>query len=68
MHGCVSRIGYLAHENSNGEIRGRSRNEDHSKRVVRNLEEKNVGTIRGESPKQGLTSAKDLIIELPEVR
>ena len=24
------------------------------------------GTIRGKSPKQGLTSAKDLTIELPE--
>ena len=27
---------------------------------------RNVGTIREESPKQGLTSAKDLPIELPE--
>ena len=36
-------------------------------RVVRNLEETNVGT-KGENPKPGLTSAKDLIIELFEGR
>ena len=29
---------------------------------------RNVATIRGESPKQGLTSAKDLPIELSEGR
>ena len=29
------------------------------------MEGRNVGTIGGESPKQGLTSAKDLPIELP---
>ena len=29
---------------------------------------KERGTIRGKSPKQGLTSAKDLPIELPEGR
>ena len=34
-------------------------------RVVTNLEERNVGT-KGKSPKQGLTSAKDLTIELFE--
>ena len=34
-------------------------------RVVRNLEERNVGT-KGKSPKQNLASAKDLTIELPE--
>ena len=28
------------------------------------MEGRNVGTIRGESPKQGLISAKDLHIEL----
>ena len=33
-------------------------------RVVRNLEERNVGT-KGKSPKQSLTSAKDLTTELP---
>ena len=34
------------------------------------MEGRNVGTMRGgrESPKQGLTSAKDLVIELPEGR
>ena len=32
------------------------------------MEGRNAGTIRGESPEQGLTSAKDLPIELPEGR
>ena len=32
------------------------------------MEGRNVGTIRGKSPKQDLTNAKDLIIELPEGR
>ena len=36
-------------------------------RVVRNLEERNVGT-KGESPKHDLTSAKDPTIELTEGR
>ena len=36
-------------------------------RVVRNLEERNVGTKR-KNVKQGLTSANDLTIELPEGR
>ena len=40
---------------------------NNSKRVVRIWEENNVGT-RGKSPEQGLTSAKDLTIELPEGR
>ena len=40
-------------------------NKSDSKRIVRNLEERNVGT-KGKSPKQGLTSAEDLTIELPE--
>ena len=30
------------------------------------MEGRNVGTIRGESPKQGLANAKDLTIELSE--
>ena len=34
-------------------------------RVVRNLEERNVGT-KGKSLKHGLINAKDLTIELPE--
>ena len=29
------------------------------------MEGKNVGTIRGEIPKQGLTNATDLTIEIP---
>ena len=32
------------------------------------MEGKNVGIIRGKSPKQGLTNAKDLPMELPEGR
>ena len=36
-------------------------------RVARNLEERNVGR-KGKSLKQGLISAKDLTIELPEGR
>ena len=32
------------------------------------MEGTNVGTIKGESSERGLTSAKDLIIELPEGR
>ena len=32
------------------------------------MEGRNVGTIRGKSPKQDLTSTNDLTIELPEGR
>ena len=32
------------------------------------MERENVGTIRGKSPEQDPTSAKDLTIELPEWR
>ena len=56
----------LAHGNSEGEARGRSRHKNNV-RVVRNLEERNVGTKR-KRPKQGQTSGKDLTIELPEGR
>ena len=31
------------------------------------MEGRNVGTIRGESPKQGLTRAQDRTTELPEL-
>ena len=41
---------------------------NNSKRVVKNIKERNVGTIMGKSPKQGQTRAKDLSIELPEGR
>ena len=47
-------------------IQHRNRHKNNA-RVVRNLEERNVGT-KGKSPKQGLTSANDLTIELPEER
>ena len=47
MHGeCVSHTGYLAHGNSEGEARGRSRYKYITNTVVRNMEERNVGTIR----------------------
>ena len=45
--GCVSHTRYLAHENSDGEAR--DEHKSNSKRVVRNLEEKNVGT-KGKVP------------------
>ena len=47
-----------------GEARGRNRQKNNA-RVVGNLEERNVG-MKGKSPKQDITSAKDLTIELPE--
>ena len=43
--------------------KGKNRHRNNSKIVVRNLEERNVGT-KENSPKQGLISGKDLIIEL----
>ena len=65
IHGCVSHRVYLAHGNSKGEGRGKSGHKN-SKRAVRNMEGRIVDTIGGESRKQGLISAKDLPIELPE--
>ena len=63
----VTRTGFLAHGNSKSEERGISRHKSNRKRVVRNLEERNVGT-KGKRAKQGLTSTKDKTIELPEGR
>ena len=63
---CVPHTVYLAQGNSKGESRGRNGHKNNA-RVVRNLEERNVGTKR-KCPKQDLTSAKDLTIELPEGR
>ena len=45
MHGEYIPTGYLEHGNSMGDARGRSRHKRNSNRVVRNQEEKNVGTI-----------------------
>ena len=56
-----------SHARGVNETRGRSRHENHSNRVVGNLEERNEGT-KGKSLKQGLTRAKDLPIELTEGR
>ena len=52
--------------NSEGEPRGRSTHQNHSKRAEENMEERNVENITGKSPEQGLTSAKDLATELTE--
>ena len=40
----------LRNGNSKDEIRGSSRQQNHSKRVVLNKDERNVGTIRGKIP------------------
>ena len=59
-------IPHIMHGNSKGEASVRNRYKNNSKRVVRNLEERNVG-MKGKSPKQGLTSTKDLATELPNI-
>ena len=56
---------YLAHGNSKGEEEEEI--DKNNERVVRNLEEKNVST-KGKSPKQDLTSAKDLTIERHRIK
>ena len=46
---CVSHYshtGYLAHANSKGEAR-RSRHQNNSYKVLRNMEERNMGTVIG---------------------
>ena len=58
MHGAYH-TGYLAHGNTEGKARGRSRHKNNNRREVRNVEESNVDT-KGNSSKQGLISAKDL--------
>ena len=57
----------LAHGSSKNETGERSRHKNNSKRAVRNLEKRNVGTKR-RRPRQGLKSAEDIIIELSEGR
>ena len=47
---CVSHTEYLVHGNSKGEARGRSRHKNNSKRVVTNMEERNVDTISRKFP------------------
>ena len=51
---------YLAYGNSKGEVTGRTKRRNNSKKVVRNLEKMNVSTNG-----KNLTSAKDKTIELP---
>ena len=41
---CVSHTGYLAHEKSESEAKVKSRHQNYSKQVVRNMEEKEIGT------------------------
>ena len=65
MHGCVPHTVYLAHGNSNGEGRGRSRHKSNRTQVRRNMKERNLGT-KGNNPKHDLI--EDLTIELPEGR
>ena len=64
MHGVCIPHSIPTHGNSKGEARRRGR-QKRSNIVVRNLEERNVGT-KGKCPKQGLISAKDLTVQLPE--
>ena len=59
--------GYLAHGSNKGVARGRSRHENTKKRVVRNMEERKVGT-KEEKPQTRPTIVKDLTIELSEER
>ena len=58
---------YLMHENSKGEARGRSIYKNNSK-IVRNLEERNVGTIKGKKSQTRPNGAEDLAIDLREGR
>ena len=59
-------MGYLAHGKSKNEARGRNRHKKNSQRGVRNMEERNVGTIRGKGSKRGLTRTRIQTIMLPE--
>ena len=63
----ISHIVYFTHENSKSEATERCEHKNNNKRVARNLEEMNVST-KGKNPKEGLTSAEDLSIDLPEER
>ena len=66
--GSHTRGEYLTQDTSHmGTARGRSKRQNNSTRVVRNLEERNVGT-KEKSSKHSLTSAKNLTIEIPEGR
>ena len=63
---CIPLSTHRAFEKQS-EARRRNKHKNNRKRVVRNLKERNVGT-KWKSPKQSLTSARDLTIELPEGR
>ena len=49
---CVSHTGYLVHGNSKSELRGRSRHNNKSKRVVKNLKERILTLLGGKVPKK----------------
>ena len=63
---CASHTVYLAHENSRGDIRVIYTHMNNSKRVISNIEGRRVGTIMGESPKQGQTGTKNLTMMVAE--
>ena len=66
MHGvCISHRVPRAWEQEGGSSRENSRHQNNSKRMARNMEERNIGT-KMKSPKQDLTSDEDLTIILPE--
>ena len=49
-------------------VKQEEEHENNGERGVKNMEGRNVGTMRGESAKQRLPGAKDITIELPEER
>ena len=59
---CVSHTEYPALGNSQSEARGKSRHQNNRAKVVRNLEERTLGTKR-KYPEQSLTKAEDLTID-----
>ena len=58
----VSNTEYLAHGNNKGDTRGRSRDKNYNKKIVRNQENTNVGTIGRKVP----SKRKDLNMILLE--
>ena len=67
----------IPHSIPRARVKQKEEADKNNARVVKKLKERNVGTIKGErnvgiiegkSPKQNLTSAKDLTIELPDGR
>ena len=63
---CVSHTGNLVCGCIKGEARGSSRYQNNSRKVIRNMENRNVETTPWKILKRGLISAKDQTIKLPE--